>query len=206
MLKKLCLIAVLLIAPLTMINAQKKEIAQAKDNVKAGKALVEAEASMRKLLNDSSNKTNEKIWLVLFDAVRKQYEKINEQMYLKQKVDTANLFDITNRMFGVLEGLDSLDATPDRKGRVKLNYRKRNAEYLNAFRPNLYNGGMFYIAKKEYRKAFDLFATYIDCAKQPLFSSYKYASTDKRMPKAAFYAVYTGFKLTMPTLPCAMPT
>ena len=49
MLKKLCFIAVLLIAPLTMINAQKKEIAQAKDNVKAGKALVEAEASMRKL-------------------------------------------------------------------------------------------------------------------------------------------------------------
>lgn len=116
MLKKLCFIAVLLIAPLTMINAQKKEIAQAKDNVKAGKALAEAEASMRKLLNDSSNKTNEKIWLVLFDAVRKQYEKINEQMYLKQKVDTANLFDITNRMFGVLEGLDSLDAMPDRKG------------------------------------------------------------------------------------------
>ena len=61
MLKKLCFIAVLLIAPLTMINAQKKEIAQAKDNVKAGKALAEAEASMRKLLNDSSNKTNEKI-------------------------------------------------------------------------------------------------------------------------------------------------
>ena len=85
MLKKLCFIAVLLIVPLTMINAQKKEIAQAKDNVKAGKALVEAEASMRKLLNDSANKTNEKIWLVLFDAVRKQYEKITEQMYLKQR-------------------------------------------------------------------------------------------------------------------------
>ena len=48
MLKKLCFIAVLLIAPLTMINAQKKEIAQAKDNVKAGKALAEAETSMRK--------------------------------------------------------------------------------------------------------------------------------------------------------------
>ena len=195
MLKKLCFIAVLLIAPLTMINAQKKEIAHAKDNVKAGKALAEAETSMRKLLNDSSNKTNEKIWLVLFDAVRKQYEKINEQMYLKQKVDTANLFDITNRMFGVLEGLDSLDAMPDRKGRIKLNYRKRNAEYLNAFRPNLYNGGMFYVAKKEYRKAFNIFATYIDCAKQPLFESYKYASTDKRLPNAAFYAVYSGFKL-----------
>ena len=59
--------------PLT-VCAQKKEISKAKDDVKAGKSLVEAEASMRKLLADSTNKANEKIWLVLFDAVRKQYE------------------------------------------------------------------------------------------------------------------------------------
>ena len=74
------------------VCAQKKEISKAKDNVKAGKSLVEAEASMRKLLADSTNKANEKIWLVLFDAVRKQYETVNEQMYLKQKADTAKLF------------------------------------------------------------------------------------------------------------------
>ena len=178
-----------------MMYAQKKEIAQAKDNVKAGKSLVEAEASMRKLLCDSANRTNEKIWLVLFDAVRKQYENLNEQMYLKQKVDTSNLFVLTNRMFGVLEGLDSLDAQPNGGGKVKLNYRKRNSEYLNTFRPNLYNGGLFYIGKKDYRKAFDMFSTYIDCANQPLFSSFNYGLTDRRMPKAAFYTVYAGYKL-----------
>ena len=67
----------------TMCNAQKKEISKAKDNVKAGKSLEEAETSMRKLLTDSANKDNEKIWLILFDAVRKQYETVNEQMYLR---------------------------------------------------------------------------------------------------------------------------
>ena len=148
----------------------------------------------RRFLADSTNRKNEKIWLVLFDAVRKQYEAVNEKMYLKQSADTAKLFAVTYRMFGVLEGLDSVDAKPDRKGRVKLVYRKRHAEYLNAFRPNLYNAAVFHTGKKEYQKAFDYFAAYIDCASQPLFSDYKYCSTDKLLPRAAFYALFNGYK------------
>ena len=184
----------MLVAPLQAMDAQKSEMSQAKDNIKAGKSLAEAEASMRKLLSDSANHTNEKIWLVLFDAVRKQYEGVNEKMYLKQSADTAQLFATTYRMFGVLEGLDSIDALPGKNGRVKLNYRKRHSDYLNSFRTNLYNGGLFYTAKKEYQKAFDCFSAYIDCANQPLFSAYDYRSNDKRLPKAAFYAVYNGYK------------
>lgn len=194
MFRKLCFILMLFAASMQMANAQKKEISLAKDNVKAGKSLEQAEASMRKLLADSTNRKNEKIWLVLFDAVRKQYEAVNEKMYLKQSADTAKLFAVTYRMFGVLEGLDSVDAKPDRKGRVKLVYRKRHAEYLNAFRPNLYNAAVFHTGKKEYQKAFDYFAAYIDCASQPLFSDYKYCSTDKLLPRAAFYALFNGYK------------
>lgn len=194
MLKKLFFIAMLFIASLTVTYAQKKEIAQAKDNVKAGKSLAEAESSMRKLLVDSTNRRNEKIWLVLFDAVKKQYEEVNEKMYLKQSVDTSQLFATTYRMFGILEGLDSVDALPDKNGKVKLAYRKRHSEYLNSFRMNLFNGGLFHMNKKEYQKAFDFFAVYVNCANQPLFSSYKYRNTDKHLARAAFYAVYNGFK------------
>lgn len=184
----------LLIAPLMVIYAQKKEIAQAKDNVKAGKSLVEAETSMRKLLADSANRRNEKIWLVLFDAVKKQYEGVNEKMYLKQSADTSQLFATTYRMFRILEGLDSIEALPDNKGKVKMAYRKRHSDYLNSLRPNLFNGGLFHMNKKEYQMAFDFFAAYVDCANQPLFSSYKYRETDSRLARAAFYTVYNGFK------------
>lgn len=184
--------------PLAMMQAQKKEIAQAKDNVKAGKALSEAEASMRKLLADSANKNNEKIWLVLFDAVRKQFENVNEQMYLKQKADTAKLFAANYRMFGVLEGLDSIDALPDKDGKVKLKYRKRNAEYLNAFRTNLYNGGLFHMAKGEHKLAYNYFDAYVDCARQPLFGAYNYIDKDVLLPTAAFYTVFNGYKNANP--------
>ena len=178
----------------TMCNAQKKEISKAKDNVKAGKSLEEAETSMRKLLTDSANKDNEKIWLILFDAVRKQYETVNEQMYLKQKADTSKLFLAAYRMFGVLEGLDSVEWNLKGVQPAKMKYRKRHAEYLNQLRGNLYNGGLFFVGKNDYKNAYSLFAAYIDCAKQPIFAAYDYQNNDKRIGTAAFYTVYCGYK------------
>ena len=180
--------------PFVCVDGQRKEISQAKDNVKAGKSLVEAETSMRKLLADSANRENEKIWLVLFDAVKKQYESFNEQMYLKHSVDTAQFFNTTLKMFGVLEGLDSLDSKPDRNGRVHLKYRKKHSEFLNAYRQNLFNGGLFFVNKQKYSEAWTFFNEYIDCDRQPLFGDFDYRNNDRRLPKAAFYSVLCGYK------------
>ena len=197
MFRKLFLVTLLVFATFASATAQKKEMAQAKAAIKAGKA-AEAEASMRTLLANPDNRSNEKIWLVLFDAVKKQYEDVNEQMYLKQSTDTAKLFEAAYRMFGVLEGLDSVDAQPNENGRVQLKYRRKNAEYLDAYRKNLYTGGSFFLNKQNYQRAFTLFSAYIDCAEQPLFQSYDYTTKDKRLPSAAFYALYSGYRANDP--------
>ncbi len=195
MFKNLIFTAVLLLAVLSGAQAQKKELAKAKANVKAGTSLAETEASLRQLLADSACRNNEKVWLVLFDAVKKQYDKTNEEMYLHHTADTAQLLKAAYRMYGVLEGLDSLDMQPDEAGRVRLKYRKKHAEYLNLYRPNLYNGGLYFMRKQDYSASYDFFHTYIDCQSQPLFSGYQYLQTDRLMPQAAFYAVYCGYKL-----------
>ena len=114
----------------TCLSAQKKVIAQARTYVKSGKELAKAEKMMSELLADSANRGNEKIWLTLFEAVRKQYEQGNEKLYLKQSYDTATLFNTAARMFTILEAFDSIEATPDQKGRVKIKYRGRHAAYL----------------------------------------------------------------------------
>lgn len=197
MFRKLFLVTLLVFATFASATAQKKEMAQAKAAIKLKKA-AEAEASMRTLLANPDNRSNEKIWLVLFDAVKKQYEDVNEQMYLKQSTDTAKLFEAAYRMFGVLEGLDSVDAQPNENGRVQLKYRRKNAEYLDAYRKNLYTGGSFFLNKQNYQRAFTLFSAYIDCAEQPLFQSYDYTTKDKRLPSAAFYALYSGYRANDP--------
>lgn len=180
--------------------AQKKEIAQAQAVLKSGKDFGKAEESMRKLLADSANRQNLKIWHVLTEAVRLQYEQGNEQLYLKQKYDTASLFTIERRMFMAYESMDSVDMLPDKKGRVELKYRKRNADYLNRFRRNLYNGGTYFISKRDYLSAFNLFDTFLDCVRQPLFSAMKYQYTSPVELSAAYLATCCGAKLGVDSL------
>lgn len=181
------------------VDAQKKEISAARDNVKKNRNLEQAEQSMRKLLADSTNRSNEKIWLILADAVIKQYDQGNMKLYLKQQYDTSALFNLTRKMFTILESFDSIDAQPDKKGKVSLDYRKKHSELLNGYRPNLFNGGVYFVNKQKYEEAYQFFDMYIDCGRQPLFERFKYDETDKRMPEAAYWAVYCGYKAKDPT-------
>ena len=175
--------------------AQKKEIATAKDQVKSGKNLDKAQASMEKLLQDSANRMNEKIWLVLYEAVQGQYEQGNEKLYLKQKYDTTALFTSAKRLFEIAEAFDSIDARPDKKGRSHPQYREKHAEYLHQIRPNLFNGGAFFVRKQDYRKAYNFFDTYADCYRQPLFKKFNYLEKDPHLAEASYWAVYCGYKL-----------
>ena len=190
---KFVLFAFFFFVPVTMFS-QRKEISQAKAWVKAGNELAKAEESMRNLLKDSANRKNDKIWLVLFDAIKKQYDVGNEQLYLKKQYDTAVMFNATRRMFLVLESFDSIDAEPDKHGRIVLKYRKKHSAFLNTYRPNMYNGGLFFARKGDFKQAFDFFDTYIDCKNQPIFSEYDYGTRDSLLSRAAYMAVYCGFK------------
>ena len=195
--KAFALMFLMLMSPVAA-SAQKKEIQTAKDQVKAGKNLDQAAASMKKLLADSANRTNRKIWTIYFDAVRKQYEQGNEKLYLKQKYDTAQLFNYTRQLFEVAFQYDSVETAPDKKGRRDFEFRKGHGEYLAHIRSNLYNGGIWFLNKKKYPDAYKFFDCYIECASQPMFKQRNYGEKDKHLPTAAYYAVYSGYKMKDP--------
>ena len=195
--KAFALMFLILMSPVA-VSAQKKEIQIAKDQVKAGKNLDQAAASMKKLLADSVNRTNRKIWTIYFDAVRKQYEQGNEKLYLKQKYDTAQLFNYTRQLFEVAFQYDSVETAPDKKGRRDFEFRKGHSEYLAHIRSNLYNGGIWFLNKKKYPDAYKFFDCYIECASQPMFKQRNYGEKDKHLPTAAYYAVYSGYKMKDP--------
>jgi hypothetical protein len=178
----------------------KKAIASARANIKKGSGLAEAEYSMRNLLKDSANLDNEKIWFTLFDAVKKQYEQLNENLYLKQQSDTAKFFVHTLHMFDVLESLDSVNAKLDKTGKSTPSYRKKHASFLDQYRTNLFGGGGYYLQKQDYKNAYNFFKAYLDCAEQPLFEGFDYTEKDARMPDAAYWAVFCGYKLEKPEI------
>lgn len=180
------------------IQAMKKDIAQARTYLKAGNNYDKAEQLMQNHLRDSANRHHERLWLIMFDAVRKQYEQGNMKLYLKQNYDTASLFNLTKRMFSIAEAFDSIDSRTNEGGNVKPQYRKRHAEFLDRYRTNLFNGGTYFIAKQKFTEAYTFFDLYIDCGNQPLFSQYNYNEADARMPEAAYWAVYCGYKMKNP--------
>ena len=185
------LIYICLLFPLTGI-AQKKQLQTVRDQIKSGKELTKAENTLRGLLVDSVSKKNNKIWLLLCDALIKQYEQGNEKLYLKQKYDTAAFFSVTRRLYDTMSRFDSLDAKPDAEGRVRAKYRTKHAEFLNSIRPNLFNGGSYFIHKKDYNTAFDYYSDYLESANYPLFEGYDYMKNDALIQHAAYWAMFCG--------------
>ena len=180
--------------------AQRKQIGEARTILLRGKDFTKAETLMTDLLKDTANQDNKRIYDIWLQAVEKQYAQLNEKMYMKQKVDTAQLFTLTQRLFTVGQRLDSLDMLPDKKGKVNLEYRKDNAQRLSSYRPNLFFGGAYYVRKQNFQKAYDLFEMYIDCQRQPLFDGYDLQNSDERMCEAAYWATYCGYRMNDPVL------
>lgn len=191
---KTFIIISLLAVPTVWCSAQKKEISQAKTYLKNSSNPQKAEEILTGLLKDSTNRDNVRIWTLLVDAIGKQYDQINEKLYLKQQSDTGQLFNAARRLFIVCEALDSIDAQPDQHGKVELKFRKKHAEMLHAYRGNLYNGGLYFARKRDFAQGYKFFDTYLDCARQPLFAERHYDTTDKRLPQAAYMATYCAFR------------
>ncbi len=181
--------------------AQKKELSQARTYLKnRTKNYAKAEQLMTTLLKDSANMGNKQVYEIWLEAVKGQYGEANERMYLKQKQDTAAFFSLTKKMFSIAERLDSLEAVPDNKGRIKTPSRQKNSTMLHTYRQNLMSAGLFFIRKANWNDAFQYLDTYIDCAQQPLFASFNYTANDSRMAEAAYWATYSAYKAGNPSL------
>lgn len=193
-------LTILLLSLTITVTAQRRQLQEARVILKGDKDYDKAEKLMTDLLKDSANLSNARIYDMWLQAVEKQYLQVNERMYKKEQVDTAGFFGLTRRMFDIGLRLDSLDMRPDKKGRVNLEYRKDNAEKLLQYQPNLFYGGTYYIRKGELEKAYDFFERYMDCDRQPLFTGYDLMATDTRMPEAAYWATYCGYRMNDPVL------
>ena len=192
--------SLILLVLTTAATAQRRQLQEARVILKGDKNYDKAEKLMTDLLKDSANLGKARIYDMWLLAVEKQYGQLNEKMYKKEVVDTAKLFDLTQRMFMIGAKLDSIDVRPDKKGRVNPEYRKDNAEKLMGYRPNLLYGGTYHLRKGDLEEAYNFFEQYIGCADQPMFESYDLMNTDERMGEAGYWATYCGYRMNSPLL------
>lgn len=193
----LLMLLLLMITPCLM--AQKKEISQARSYIKSGRDLEKVEGLMKDVLkNYPDYDDKERIYLLWYQSIKQQYEAGNEKLYLKQSYDTAKMYNQTKKMFDILMAFDSIDAKPLKNGKIKPKYRKKNAEELSVYRPNLYYGGSFFLRKNDYKSAYELFECYIETAEHPMFQKYNYYDKDTLMSNAAYWATYCAYMQNEP--------
>ena len=189
------LLIILLFAGCSLsLMAQKKEISQVKQMIKKSNNLNQAEQIMRDLLKDSANIHNDKVWNTLFDVLNKRYLNGNEALYLKRPCDTTLFYNNIAEMFKVAICFDYIQVK-DNKPQKEINKsREKYANMLLSTRANLFNGGVFFIRKKDYNNGFDLLSLYITTAQHAIFSSYNLPQKDKYLPEAAYWTVFCGYK------------
>ena len=124
--------------------AQRRQLQEARAIIKSGKNYDQAEKMMIKLLQDSANLDDPRIYDMWLTSVEKQYEQMNEEMYKKHAVDTTKFFNLTQRIFTIGERLDSLDMRPDKKGRVNQTAYDCFEMYLDCDRQPLFTGYDFW--------------------------------------------------------------
>ena len=192
----LCCLIISLVA-----SAQRRQLQEARIYIKSGKNFDKAEKLMTDLLKDSANHNNKRIYDYWWQSVQKQYDQANERFYMKQKQDTAQFFSLVRKLFSIAFALDSVDARPDKKGRVDIELRKTVARDMIGYLPNLFFGGAYQVRKNDFKKAYDYFETYIDCQRQPLFTGYDLTvENNPRMAEAAYWATYSGYRQHSPVL------
>ena len=189
------LLIILLFAGCSLsLMAQKKEISQVKQMIKKSNNLNQAEQIMRDLLKDSANINNDKVWNTLFDVLNKKYLNGNEALYLKRPCDTTQFYNNIAEMFKVAIGFDSIQVKANKPQKEINKSREKYANMLLSTRANLFNGGVFFIRKKDYNNGFDLLSLYITTAQHAIFSSYNLPQKDKYLPEAAYWTVFCGYK------------
>lgn len=185
---KRILVIIFLFLPIVSF-AQKKQLSEAKSYLKSGNNLDKAESLVREVIAMPGESGEIDHYVLLADIVRKQYEASNEKLYLKQLSDTASMFPALRKLFLTYELLDSVDALPDKNGKVKTKLRRKNAEYLDHFRPNLFNGGIYSMQRKNYSEAYECMDVYLGTYTHPLFSHCSYSDSDSLRYQAAYWAV-----------------
>ena len=169
------------------LQKQKKtDIENVRTSLKTGKNLEQSEAVLRRYIADSLFSEEKTLYLLLSEVVRKEYEALNEKVYLKQQIDTAKIMNSARTMFLAYQSLDSIDGKPDDKGNVSLAYRRKNAEFLLPYRNNLFNGGLYFMRQSRWQEAWQCLDAFLDTRRQPLFDGQTLDESNDR--QAAFTA------------------
>ena len=207
--KKILLSLALILSVTTIFGQElsKEQIKEQKRQIKslmviakdAEKALLEDPAtalnSIQTCIESPLVNNDAYIWFVAAKSRKAIVEKENSARVSGAQIDLEAFYASANRLIYELEVCDSLDNTPNAKGKVAPKYTEFIKEALYENRNLMYNGGSFYYNKGNYAEAYNMFAKFVDLAEYPLLKDVIKPSEKPFNITAAFNTVLCAMQL-----------
>lgn len=159
----------LLSTPASLSALAQKEVKEIRAAIKAKKP-ADALRLIALQRKDTVNSCNAKVYNLGVEAALLQSEKENERIYLRQKPDTAALFQSLNSVFTYAVLTDSAEVS-ELKGKSKQpTNRLRLNRLLNDLYPNLAMGAQYFVRKSDWENARSLARQTLESRNCPIFS------------------------------------
>lgn len=123
-----------------------------------------------------------KAWYVAGNIEQRYFEKENGQAQYGLKANEAEMYQALSNGYKYYRQAVALDTLPNEKGKVKPKYVKNIAKDLLANSDGYINGGVYYFNNQDYKKAYDLWNTFIEIRDLPFVDA-------KNLPADSIYAM-----------------
>ncbi|MBR6757249.1 MAG: tetratricopeptide repeat protein [Bacteroidaceae bacterium] len=123
-----------------------------------------------------------KAWYVAGNIEQRYFEKENGQAQYGLKANEAEMYQALSNGYKYYRQAVALDTLPNEKGKVKPKYVKNIAKDLLANSDGYINGGVYYFNNQDYKKAYDMWNTFIEIRDLPFVDA-------KNLPADSIYAM-----------------
>ncbi len=198
--RKICVFQLLMFTFATLSLQSANVFKEAKAAIKSGQNLENAERNLlvEAVKPELEQSKRAQCYFMAGMINRKINDIENEKLYLKKSYDTVKFFNSIHQIFVRLGQCDSVETIPGENGHVVLKYRKRNREMLMAYRPNLLNGGKYFLRKGDYEHAYAFFDLYIGHIAWPMFAEDDLAKKDTMLAQVAYWSTLSAFYTQKP--------
>ena len=188
----LCLSVVLVFGQKKVLNEAKKEIGNSSPNFTDARNLI------KQALQDVETKGQAETWYVAGLIENKQFDVERSKELIGQKADDKTMYLALKGIMPNFIIADSLDMSPDAKGKVKSKYRKDMKAIMTANKLYYINGGAYFFEHKDYQTAYDLFQQYLNIPNMKMFEGENLAATDSLYSQIKFYSAISLSQLGDP--------
>lgn len=154
----------------------------------------EAVKTITPALTSSATVDKAKAYNTLVDITYKKFKKedetktTNQVLQKNDPVDTDGMVQAGIQAINAAIECDKYDQMPNEKGKVKVRFRKSNADRVQAIRQSLLAAGVDYANNKQDKQAMEALGIYLTSADAPFFEGQDMKSNDQNRGLAGFYA------------------